>query len=269
MKETPEFPDIDTDIPPNAVRVIDSSSDEFPVLKAFQKYVDAEQSKARKRMLLLSIFFGVLLTIVIAIFLLILNNISGENQRLNDRLIEYVMKDRQAAVVVQPSTDNSLLIARIDAMQQKIEESSRKAAEESARAQAEREAAIRAEEARKAAEAAKPKGPTREEQEIERLRALLDSERKKAEAERERRHQEELEAYRRRYYPEYYAKKTASRPPADSETDIEIEQILNDLDNDEPIDYFQAQPSKIEPRKTTYSIPVEVNGSSKSWRIPE
>ena len=34
-----------------------ANANDFPVLKAFQEYIDAEQSKARKRMLGLSIFF--------------------------------------------------------------------------------------------------------------------------------------------------------------------------------------------------------------------
>ena len=38
-----------------------ANANDFPVLKAFQEYIDAEQSKARKRMLGLSIFFVVLL----------------------------------------------------------------------------------------------------------------------------------------------------------------------------------------------------------------
>ena len=30
--------------------------DDFPVLKAFQQYIDAEQSKSRKRMIMLCVF---------------------------------------------------------------------------------------------------------------------------------------------------------------------------------------------------------------------
>ena len=39
----------------------EETTTEFPVLKAFQEYIDAEQAKARKRMLGLSVFFILLL----------------------------------------------------------------------------------------------------------------------------------------------------------------------------------------------------------------
>ena len=45
-----------------AVRVYDqaNAAGDFPVLKAFQEYLEAEQAKANKRMLALAIFFIVL-----------------------------------------------------------------------------------------------------------------------------------------------------------------------------------------------------------------
>lgn len=271
----PNFQDVDPEIPPNAIRVIDNSTEEFPILKAFQSYVDAEQSKARKRMLALSIFFGVLLTIVIAVFTIILLGMSGQNQRLNDRLVDYAMKDRErqaAAVVVQqppaPAVDNSAILAKMEELQKKmeLEASARKAAAEEA--------------AKKAAEAAAvAKGPTPEETEIARLKALLAAERQKAEEEREKRRQEELEAYRRTHYPELYETPKRAKPLPQVDEDS-IDKILNDLDDNEAISYFD-EPKQAAPRQTkapspsrtpstpTYSIPVEVNGSSGSWRIPE
>ena len=43
----------------NAVSVYGQEGlDDFPVLKAFQQYIDAEQIKSRKRMVMLSIFFA-------------------------------------------------------------------------------------------------------------------------------------------------------------------------------------------------------------------
>ena len=56
-------------IPPNAVSVYGQTADamdEFPVLKAFQQYIDAEQAKARKRLISLGIFFAILTGAVIA-----------------------------------------------------------------------------------------------------------------------------------------------------------------------------------------------------------
>ena len=91
MKPTHEsdgIPEIEPDIPENAVRLYGQSDamDDFPVLKAFQQYIDAEQAKARKRMLILCVFFGALLPAVIAVFLVLLLNGSARNQSVNDRL---------------------------------------------------------------------------------------------------------------------------------------------------------------------------------------
>ena len=46
------IPEVDPAIPPrNAVSVYSQDAmDDFPVLKAFQQYIDAEQAKARKRL---------------------------------------------------------------------------------------------------------------------------------------------------------------------------------------------------------------------------
>ena len=41
---------------------------DFPVLKAFQEYIDAEQAKARKRMLGLCVFFILLLVVIVVTF---------------------------------------------------------------------------------------------------------------------------------------------------------------------------------------------------------
>ena len=65
---------------------------DFPVLKAFQEYIDAEQAKARKRMLGLSIFFLVLLAIVVVTFTLIVISVIDRNQSLSDRLLEFAMR---------------------------------------------------------------------------------------------------------------------------------------------------------------------------------
>ena len=86
----------------------DGASNEFPVLKAFQQYIDAEQAKARKRMLGLSIFFIVLLIVVVVTFVLVLTTVINRNQALSDRLLDYALKEREKApaapvVVSQPA----------------------------------------------------------------------------------------------------------------------------------------------------------------------
>ena len=75
---------------------------DFPVLKAFQEYIDAEQTKARRRMLGLSIFFVVLLAIVVVTFTLIVLGVINRNQTLSDRLLELAMQKQQPQVVNPP-----------------------------------------------------------------------------------------------------------------------------------------------------------------------
>lgn len=282
------IPEIDPQIPENAVRLYEQSDamDDFPVLKAFQQYIDAEQAKARKRMLILCIFFGALMSVVIAVFLVLLLNVSTRNQSLNDRLVEYAMKERErmaSPIVVQPpqqQQDNSILLslaAKLEDMQKRLDESRQKA--EEARRQAE-------------IEAAKPKGPTPEELEIKRLNALLAAEKEKqaaekarqaAEKEKERQHQLEIEAYRRKHYPEFYEKEKSPAKPSRStsahdELMQEIDKILEDGD---AITYYdEKEPTKkTSPRRTKkpapapapkndYSIPVDVRGSSSRWSVP-
>ena len=106
MNTTTQIPD--PGIPENAVSVYgqDSALDDFPVLKAFQQYIDSEQAKARKRMLMLCTFFAFLMIVVMAVFVALLVSVSSRNQSLNDRLVEFAMKERDrpstSPVVVQP-----------------------------------------------------------------------------------------------------------------------------------------------------------------------
>ena len=62
MNDNP-IPGVDQTVPPqNAVSVYSQDAmDDFPVLKAFQQYIDAEQAKAQKRMTTLCIFFALLM----------------------------------------------------------------------------------------------------------------------------------------------------------------------------------------------------------------
>ena len=297
MTPDDDITNIGTGVPNNAVSLYgqDNGMDDFPVLKAFQQYIDAEQAKARKRMLMLCTFFIVLMTIVITVFVGLLFMVSSHNQDLNDRLIEFAMKERTApsgsAVVVQPPQDNSAILKlteKLNEMQKKLSESQQ---------------AVAAAEA-KADEASKPKGPTAEEREIIRLKALLAAEKEQAALERERTHQAELEAYRRKHYPELYerpsvpVKKVTRRQKSeeDEEDDVQkdIDALLND---DKPISYYdddedvederpnnvkKSKPSPSTPpsqssaeekkpqanAEKNYSIPVDIKGSSSNWNIP-
>ena len=299
------IPEVDPAIPPrNAVSVYSQDAmDDFPVLKAFQQYIDAEQAKARKRVLSLGIFFGILTGAIIAVFVVLLMNMTMRNQQLNDRLLDFAMKDRDhPPVVVQsaPQSDGSAFVAslaaKIDALQSKIADGRDKKPEESAKpAQATFPAA---------ASARPATTPSAEAAEIERLKALLDAERAKAALESERRRQAELEEYRRKHYPEFYQKQNTAAdarpaPPATAKTrrqepeDDEIEKILKEADADEAISYFDDDDDEAEakPKAPTrkkklvqekadepapapqaqepaYSIPVDVKKPGRSWRIP-
>lgn len=244
-REHEKFPGMDSEVPTNAISLYDQNgSEEFPVLKAFQQYIDAEQAKARKRLVCLGIFFCILMGAVIVAFVAMLMHISERNQLLNDRLFDFAMKerDRSAPVVVQPPVqqDNSAILSlasKLEEMQKKLLDSQKQVQEAEAAA-------------KKAVESAK--GPTPEELEIQRLKALLATEKEKAakhEAEEKRLKKEaELEAYRRKHYPELYAPKPkpesapapapvvkpVQSPSYRNPTEEEVQEILNEIDGKAP-----------------------------------
>jgi hypothetical protein len=292
--------EINPEIPGNAVSIYtqNDAMDDFPVLKAFQQYIDAEHTKARKRLISLGIFFGIFTGVIISVFVALLMNVSARNQALNDRLIEFAMKDRdrgQAAVVVQPpmQQDNSALMAmtaKLEALQKQLNANTVSKAEKSEKVETE-----------------KPKGPTEAELEVVRLKALLSAEKEKLAEEKKRQKELELEAYRRKHYPELYgikntqaeietvktkrAVRTVRRKKSIEElTDEDItdealgldkEENEEALDDSEAISYFdevnddeqvtkQRKKTKKSPPPSRgyYSIPVEVRGSRSSWQIP-
>ena len=303
MNNAEDITNIGPDVSSNAVSLYgqDDAMEDFPVLKAFQQYIDSEQAKARKRLVLLCAFFAVLMTVIISVFVLLLINVSSHNQALNDRLIDFAMKDRNvqptgSAVVVQPPQDNSAILQlteKMNDLQKRLLESQ----QATAAAQA------------KILEVSKPKEESVEEREIKRLKTLLSEEKEKVAAEKERLHQAELEAYRRKHYPELYEQPNKlSRPLA--QTRRRAAEIYEEGDEDKldalldetvPISYYdktedddeeeikprrkkdsskkstaspspapavQAKPkAAVEPQKN-YSIPVDIKGSSSNWNIP-
>jgi hypothetical protein len=281
---------MNAEIPQNAVSVYrqpDSAMDDFPVLKAFQQYIDAEQSKARKRMVSLCIFFGMLMTIVIAVFMIMIHEVSKRNQHLNDRLVEYVMseRDRQPIVVQpplqqapqQPAGNEAMLQAMTDtlvALQKQISEQQHMPAPATVAAPQQTQAEIEFE--RKTLEA---------EEQLRKARALLDAEKRKLADEREKLRQEEIERHRRKLYPEYYGsspeqttppkkaveEKSSSARPQFTDDDIadilrdaavdakETDDDETDYDIEDAIDYFKDD---------EYQFPVEVKGTSTKWHVP-
>lgn len=300
MKTNPgSMPEVDAGIPANAVSIYGSNDamDDFPVLKAFQQYIDDEHSKARKRLAIICFFFGTLMLVVVAVFVVLLLNANVRNQLLNDRLVEFAMRDRersQQAAVPVPAQDNSkILAAKIEELQQKIVES---------QSRAEKLAAEMSAQAKNAAiEASKPKKPSPEELEVVRLKTLLEIEKGKNAAAQEKRRQEELEAYRRAHYPELYEKKSekvqskedpkkpakaeAKKPDESKSSEKVHEDLLDEVDKilaeGEALRYYDetdagkgatnspAAPSRVNPApKKEYSIPVDIRGSSGRWNIP-
>ena len=187
----------------------EGASNEFPVLKAFQEYIDAEQAKARKRMLGLSVFFIVLLFVVVVTFVLILTTVLDRNQSLSDRLLDYALREREKASVqqmppafvppAQPSAD--IVKALVERMEK--EQAQMKASFEQQQKEAERRAA--------------EKDRVREE-ELKRIQAELLKERARAKKAADKK--AEIEMHRRRLYPDYYRMESDGElpipPPASS-----------------------------------------------------
>lgn len=249
--------------------------DEFPVLKAFQQYIDAEQAKARQRMLSLSIFFGVMLTIVVVVFVILLTSASQRNQMLNDRLVDFAMKERQNAssvIVQQPqAVDNSAILAltaRLDEIQKNLDKARQEALEKDKLHE-------------EALKSAQQQVRSQESMEIERLKDLLKKERESAAKARDEMREAELEAYRRKHYPEYFAKKEQVKETAEATVEATkeevveeeekdpIQELLDDLDakdDNEAIKYFDDDEEEDADEE---GAEEDVKRSSlPSWQIP-
>ena len=261
----------------NAVSIYGQEGlDDFPVLKAFQQYIDAEQSKARKRMIMLCLFFGFLMTIVIVVFMimlreadarnqLLLRDATAQNQALNDKLVEFAMKERERQpVVVQPQApahspaNDAAIKAMTDtlaALQKQMADQQTKMIEQQAKLEESR--AKMAEEQLKAVAAAAAKaqdttGPSKEQLALQKqidedtaklvkARALLKAEKDKIAAEKEKLRREEVERQRRRLYPEYYEKKDAEGKAA---AEKPKQSPLDELDA--PVSYFDAYDNELD-----------------------
>lgn len=177
----------------------DGGSNEFPVLKAFQEYIDAEQAKARKRMLGLSVFFIVLLIVVVITFVLVLTTVVNRNQALSDRLLDYALKERERQPIVQqvpvPAPTPTPVAPQISAQEilkpfiERLEREQAAMKEAYARQKKEFEEKAAANE-------------TLRDEEMRKIRAELEKERDRAKKENDRK--EEIERHRRRLYPDYY-----------------------------------------------------------------
>ena len=244
--------------------------DDFPVLKAFQQYIDAEQSKSRKRMIMLCVFFGFLMAVMIVVFMFMLRDATARNQALNDKFVNLLMeRDRQPLVVqppapVQNAANDAAIKAMTDTMaalqkqiadqqakmieqQAKLEENRAKMAEEQLKA-----VTAAAAKAQEAAAAQKATGPSTEQLALQKqidedtaklvkARALLKAEKDKIDAEKEKLRREEVERQRRRLYPEYYEKKDAEEKAA---AEKPKQSPLDELDA--PVSYFDAYDNELD-----------------------
>ncbi len=241
----PEIPEPEEAAPTaNAVSLYGQAggANDFPVLKAFQEYIDAEQAKARKRMLGLSIFFIVLLIVVVVTFTLVITTVISRNQALSDRLLDIALREKVPAQpvvnvqspapmpVVQPSVESAELARLREELQRQKEE--RQA--EQAKRDKEKIESLTAALAKAQQQPVAPTPvvvttspapvvqPAAESAELARLREELRREKEERKAEqaraKEEKRQADIEAHRRRLYPEYYAQqdalKTAGAAPA-------------------------------------------------------
>ena len=245
--------------------------EDFPVLKAFQQYIDAEQAKARRRLLTVSIVFVITLIVVIAIFSMMVVKANNQTQIVNDRMFELLLKDKdraaenaKAAAIQELSVKN--LNEAISKLKDRLESQELKSAQTAA--------SVQNEEASRAALRAKNNKRQEEiDAKIQKALALLKAEKAKLQAEKERLRNEELERYRRQQYPEYYAKKEAAAKSSEKKV-LTYEDVLDeepdatkpvakeiDFDDDDAIEYFNDEEDNI-------MIPVEVKGKRAGWRVP-
>lgn len=208
---------------PSAVSLFDqsgASANDFPVLKAFQEYLNAEQAKARKRMLGLSVFFVVLLVVVVVTFTLVVVAVINRNQSLNDRLLDIALRERpapvqQPPVVVQPPVPQPATPAQAESSDAKVLKPLLEKIESLA-------TALSKQAAQPAAPVVATPSPTalsesleaiRLKEELRRQQDALQAERERIKAERQKLKEDRskaiLEQQRRRLYPEYYARQDA------------------------------------------------------------
>lgn len=273
---------MDADIPQRAVSIYGANEgmDDFPVLKAFQQYIDAEQEKARKRILWLGIFFGGVLLVVIAVFMVLLHGINTRNQALSDRLFEYAVQEanRRQVPAQQPSQQSD---AAFKAMTDTLLTIQKKMQDDESRNQ---QPAVNPEYERKMRE---------DSAKIESAKRLLAQEKKRLADEKERLHQIEVEQQRRKLYPELYEDgyqptvrsngESPSRKRTHTLTDDDIRDIIREA---YPEATKAANEDAVQQRKTDeattveeeeeaieyfndddYAIPVDVKGSSKKVKF--
>ncbi len=241
MNNGANMPNGDTSIPPNAVSLYgqNDAMDDFPVLKAFQQYIDAEQAKAQKRMTTVCVFFAIIMAIVIGVFVMLLLNVSQHNSSLNDQLLQFMMKDRDRPAVAQTGTQDATVKMLTDSManlqkqmseqQMKLIEQQAKLFEQQAKAAEEKAKRASGSPSSPAVDPAVEAKAKADSAKLKKALAQLEAEKEKLAKEKEALRREKVELHRRKLYPDYYAKQEAAErraaapEPDDAEPDVEDE----------------------------------------------
>ena len=223
-----------------ALRIFDQANgmNDFPVLKAFQEYIEAEQARARKRTLGLSIFFIVLLVVVVVTFAVImaavinrdqqsLQAIATRNQALSDKLLDIALRERTSAAqpvvnvqqppaAVHPDTGAQALKPVLDRLESLTEALKKQPAGTAPQPVPMVQPA--APQPLPAAVSPELEAARRQQDELARQRAAVAAERARLREEQEQLRRDRIEQHRRRLYPDYYyaredAQKTAAEVP--------------------------------------------------------
>lgn len=224
---------------PNAISLFGqaANANDFPVLKAFQEYIDAEQAKARKRMLGLSIFFVVLLVAVVITFTIIVISIFTHNRELSDRLLDVAFRERerlnqvvaqQQAVpqpivqpvvtpVVAPAQDAGIkpILEKLDALATALASRQQQTLQPAPVVVTTAPATVAPSAPADNAEARQMRDTIKKQQ------AELEAERNRLKEAEEKLRQAEIERHRRRLYPEYYAQKDLETAAASRQEPVE------------------------------------------------
>lgn len=251
MNDSQNIPEVGPQIPRNAVSIYGQGDamDDFPVLKAFQQYVDAEHAKAQKRMTTLCIFFVVLMVAVIGVFMMLLMSISQRNNSLSDQLFQFMLKDRdrQNVIVQSPGQqgDSAALLTLqkqlFDQQMKMMEEAMKARGGASGGADASEKPVSQSERSEFATQKrAHEKQVKSETDKLRKAQEQLKVERERIAKEKERLRQKEIELQRRKLYPEYYAAQEAPKDgaakapapnPAPSAADDAHDDDLSGLDD--------------------------------------
>ena len=220
-----------------ALRIFDQANgmNDFPVLKAFQEYIEAEQARARKRTLGLSIFFIVLLIVVVVTFSVImaavinrdqqsLQAIATRNQALSDKLLDIALRERtpaaqpvvnvqQPPAAVHPDTGAQALKPVLDRLESLTEALKKQPAGTVPQPVPMVQPAVP--QPLPAAVSPELEAARRQQDELARQRAAVAAERARLREEQEQLRRDCIEQHRRRLYPDYYAREDAQKTAAE------------------------------------------------------